>query len=199
MKIASKKGYMEMVESYFLETLKSVLGSSKSHYLLLVFYLMLTFPNFTSQLMSTCLVSLSILLSWILIFSRRSSTFGLEEEVVLGYGIVTRISDLNVVGFDEVEIGVTGRIDLFWLLFCCFCGFRPYFLVFSYLSLAGCYWNSFNSHLKPPSYSSHRLKVVGAKHQILAVFHLVYRICGENRFCTTYNKPVKWNWEPTLM
>ena len=32
MKIASKKGYMEMVEFYFLETLKSVLGSSKIHY-----------------------------------------------------------------------------------------------------------------------------------------------------------------------
>ena len=65
----------------------------------------------------TCLVNLSNLLSWILIISRRSSTFGLEEELVLVYGVVvTGVSDSVVVGVDEVDFSVKGRVDLFLVL-----------------------------------------------------------------------------------
>ena len=53
----------------------------------------------------TRLVNLSNLLSWILIISRRPSTFGLEEEVVLAYGaVVTGVSDSVVAGVDEVDL-----------------------------------------------------------------------------------------------
>ena len=62
----------------------------------------------------TRLVNLSILLSWILIISRRSSIFGLEEKVVLAYGVVvTGVSDSVVVGIDELDFDVKGRVDLF--------------------------------------------------------------------------------------
>ena len=61
----------------------------------------------------TRLVNLSILLSWILIISRRSWTFGLDEEVVLAYGVVTGVSDSMVAGVDEVDFDVKGRVDLF--------------------------------------------------------------------------------------
>ena len=60
----------------------------------------------------THLVNLSIL-SWILVISRRSLIFGLEEEVVLAYGVVTGVSDSVVVGVDELGFGVKGRVDLF--------------------------------------------------------------------------------------
>ena len=41
---------------------------------------------------------------------------------------------------------------------------------------------------------------IGAKHQILAVSSFgIYRMYRENRFWTTYNNPVKWYWEPTLI
>ena len=49
----------------------------------------------------------------ILIISGRSSTFGLEGEVLLAYGVVTGVSDSIVVGFDEVDVGVKGGFDLF--------------------------------------------------------------------------------------
>ena len=39
----------------------------------------------------------------------RSSTFGLEEEVVLAYSVVTGVSSSIAVGVDEVDFGVTGR------------------------------------------------------------------------------------------
>ena len=38
---------------------------------------------------------------------------------------------------------------------------------------------------------------VAAKYQILAVFSL--EKSRENKFCTTYNNPVKWDWETTLI
>ena len=53
----------------------------------------------------------------------RSSTFGLEEEVVLAYSVVTGVSPSIAVGADEVDFGVTVREDLFLvlvLLICCF-------------------------------------------------------------------------------
>ena len=100
----------------------------------------------------TRLVNLSILLSWILMISRRSSTLGLEEEVMLVYGVVTGVSDSIAVGVDEVDFGVNGGVELF-LVFILLLLLFPTILLFWYLSLAGCCWNSFNSRLKPPSYN----------------------------------------------
>ena len=61
----------------------------------------------------THLVNLSILLSLILIISRRSSTFGLEEEVVPAYGVVVNgVSDSIFVRVDEVDFGV--ELTCFW-------------------------------------------------------------------------------------
>ena len=77
--------------------------------------------------LATRLINLSILLSWILIISRRSLTFGLKEEVVLAYGVDNGVSDSIVVGVDEVDFGIKGGVDSFL---------------------------AFNSCLKPPSYSS---------------------------------------------
>ena len=77
--------------------------------------------------LATRLINLSILLSWILIISRRSFTFGLKEEVVLAYGVDNGVSDSIVVGVDEVDFGIKGGVDSFL---------------------------AFNSCLKPPSYSS---------------------------------------------
>ena len=53
------------------------------------------------------------------------------------------------------------RVELtcFWFSFCCFCCFQSCLLVFWYLSHAGCYWNSFNSCLQVPSYSSCHLSI----------------------------------------
>ena len=69
--------------------------------------------------------------------SRRSSTLGLEEEVMLVYGVVTGVSDSIVVGVDEVDFGVNGGVELL-LVFILLLLLFPTILLFWYLSLAGC-------------------------------------------------------------
>ena len=81
---------------------------------------------------------------------------------MLAYGVVTGVSDSIVVRVDELDFGVNGGVDLFLVFILLFLLF-PNILLFWYISLAGCYWNSFNSRLKPPSYSSRLIHRMNTK------------------------------------
>ena len=44
--------------------------------------------------------------------SRWSSTFSLEQEMVLAYGVAVAVLDSIVVGVNEIDFGVKGGVDL---------------------------------------------------------------------------------------